>query len=70
MGDYDVELTDSNMSSFCKICHLTDIIKQPPCFKNPSNPSYLDLFKLAIQAVSKNLQVLKPVFLISISLLP
>ena len=32
------------MSSFCEIYHLTDIIKQPTCFKNPSNPSCIDLF--------------------------
>ena len=32
------------MSSFCKIYHLTNIIKQPTCFKNPSNPSCIDLF--------------------------
>ena len=32
------------MSSFCDIYHLTDIIKQPTCFKNPSNPSGIDLF--------------------------
>ena len=44
MGDYNVEITETNMSSFCKIYHLTDIIKQPTCFKNPSKPSCIDLF--------------------------
>ena len=44
MGDYDAEITETNMSSFCKIYHLTDIIKQPTCFKNHSNPSCRDLF--------------------------
>ena len=32
------------MSSSCEIYHVTDIIKQPACFKNPSNPSCIDLF--------------------------
>ena len=32
------------MSFFCEIYHVTDIIKQPNCFKNPSNPSCRDLF--------------------------
>ena len=34
---------ETNMSSFCEIYHVTDI-KQPICFKNPSNPSCIDLF--------------------------
>ena len=42
MGDYNADITETNMSSFCEIYHLTDIIKQPTCFKNPSNPSCID----------------------------
>ena len=34
MGDYNAEITETNMSSFCEIYHLTNIIKQPTCFKN------------------------------------
>ena len=44
MGDYNAEITETSMSSFCEIYHLTDIIKQATCFKNPSNPSCIDLF--------------------------
>ena len=33
-----------DMSSFYEIYHLTNIIRQPTCFKNPSNPSCIDLF--------------------------
>ena len=44
MGDYNVEITETNMSSFSEIYHLTDIIKQPASFKNPSNPSCIDRF--------------------------
>ena len=44
MVDYHADITENNMSSFCEIYHLTDIIKQPPCFKNPSTPSCIDLF--------------------------
>ena len=32
MGDYNAEITETNMSSFCEIYHLTDIIKQTTCF--------------------------------------
>ena len=69
LGDYNVEITETNMSSFFKIYHLTDIIKQPTCFKSSSNPSCIDLFLTNNATVSKNLQFLKPVFLIYISLL-
>ena len=44
MRDYNAEITETNMSSFCEIYHLTDIIKQPTCFKNPSDSSCIDLF--------------------------
>ena len=44
MGDYNAEITETNMSPFCEIYNLTNIIKQPTCFKNPSNPSCIDLF--------------------------
>ena len=38
------EITESNISSFCKIHDLTDIIKLATCFEYPSNPSCIDLF--------------------------
>ena len=44
MGDYNAKITETNMQFFCEIYHLTDIIKQPTCFKNPSNLSCIDLF--------------------------
>ena len=44
MGDNNVEITETNKSSFCEIYHLPNIIKQPTCFKNLSNPSCIDLF--------------------------
>ena len=40
MGDYNNEITETNMSSFCEICYYL----LPTCFKNPSNPSCIDLF--------------------------
>ena len=44
MGDYNAKITETNMPFFCEIYHLTDIIKQPTCFKNPSNLSCIDPF--------------------------
>ena len=44
MGDYNVEITETNLSSFCEIYHLTLLIKQSTCFKNSPDPSCIDLF--------------------------
>ena len=44
MRDYNADIIKTNMSFFYEIYHLTDIIKQPTCFKNPSNSSWRDLF--------------------------
>ena len=44
IGAYNAKITETNLPSFCKIYNLTDIIKQPTCFKNPSNPSCIDPF--------------------------
>ena len=44
MENYNAEMTESNISSFCEIHHLTDIIKLATCFEYPSNPSCIDLF--------------------------
>ena len=43
MGDYNAEITETNKSSFCEIYRLADVIKQPTCFKNHSNPSCIGL---------------------------
>ena len=55
MRDCNVEITETNMSSFCEVFHLTDIVKQPTCYKNPSNPSCIDLFLLTMQTIFKNI---------------
>ena len=37
LGDFNVEVDDQNMKSFCDSCSLTSLIKQPTCYKNPSH---------------------------------
>ena len=32
------------MNDFCKVYNLFSLIKEPTCFKNPYNPSCIDLF--------------------------
>ena len=66
IGDYNAEITETNMSSFCEVCHLTYFIKQPTCFKNPSNLSCIEL--LLTNNVNCFQKFLKPVFWISINL--
>ena len=31
------------MKTFCDNCNLTSLIKQPTCYKNPNNPTCIDL---------------------------
>ena len=50
MGDFNVDVSDSSMTSFCTlftICtlfKLKNIVKEPTCYKNLENPSCIDLF--------------------------
>ena len=43
LGDFNVEADDQNMKTFCDSYSLTSLIKQPTCYKNPSNPKCIDL---------------------------
>ena len=43
LGNFNVEVKDNHMKSFCKYYGLKNLIKQPTCYKNPSNLAYTDL---------------------------
>ena len=43
LGDFNVEISDFNMESFCSMKNLKCIIKEPTCYKNPDNPTCIDL---------------------------
>ena len=43
LGDLNSEVKEEAMSEFCSIFNLTSLIKKPTCFKNPENPSCIDL---------------------------
>ena len=43
IGDFNVEISDSHMDSFCAIYHLKSLIKEPTCYKTPEKPSCIDL---------------------------
>ena len=42
-GDFNVEPNEVNMIEFCSLFNLSCLIKKPTCFKNPVNPSCIDL---------------------------
>ena len=44
IGDYNAQVDETNMASFCEIYELRSLINEPTCYKNPLNPSCIDLF--------------------------
>ena len=43
LGDFNAEISDSSMESFCTINNIKCIIKEPTCYKTPDNPTCIDL---------------------------
>ena len=43
LGDFNLEMTDSNLKDFCNLYLLKDLIKKPTCFKNLENTKTIDL---------------------------
>ena len=43
MGDFNSEPNESAISDFCEIYNTKNIIKEKTCFKNPENPTCIDL---------------------------
>ena len=43
LGDFNVGIDEPHMKSFCEAYNLTNLIKQPTCYKNPDNPTCIDL---------------------------
>ena len=44
IGDFNADVSDPSMSSFCTLFKLKSIVKEPTCYKNPENPSCIGLF--------------------------
>ena len=44
MEDSNADVSDPSMTSFCTLFKLKSIAKEPTCYKNPENPSCIDLF--------------------------
>ena len=43
LGDFNVEVEEKNLSNFMSVHNLKTLIKQKTCFKNPENPTCIDL---------------------------
>ena len=43
LGDFNSEITEGAMLEFCKLFNLYSLVKEPTCYKNPDNPSRIDL---------------------------
>ena len=43
-GDFNAQVNDIKLDTFCSIWSLKSLGKEPICFKNPNNPSCIDFF--------------------------
>ena len=43
LDDFNVGIEEQHMKAFCDNYNLTSLIKQPTCYKNPKNPTCIDL---------------------------
>ena len=43
MGDFIAGVEEKHMKCFCDNYNLKNLIKQPTCYKNPGNPTCIDL---------------------------
>ena len=44
LGDFNSEFLEPCLNDFCDIYNLKNLVKETTCFKNPDNPSCIDLF--------------------------
>ena len=44
VGDFNSEIYDKCMNDFCQSYNLSTLIRESTCYKNPENPSCIDLF--------------------------
>ena len=43
VGDFNISVEEAKIKSFCERFSLKNLIKDPTCYKNPNNPSCIDL---------------------------
>ena len=43
LADFNLEVTENILNEFCETYSLKNLINEPTCFKNPNNPSSIDV---------------------------
>ena len=43
LGDFNSTIYEKEMKDFCEMYNLTNLIKEPTCYKNADNPSSIDV---------------------------
>ena len=43
LGDFNADMQDVNLNDFCSLYNFKNLSKEPTCYKNPLNPSCIDL---------------------------
>ena len=43
LGDFNCEINEATLKDFCETYNLHNLVVSPTCFKNPSNPSSIDV---------------------------
>ena len=59
LGDFNSEIHEIGMSELCDIYNLQNLITDPTCFKNPLNPSSIDLILTNKPRSFQNSQVIE-----------
>ena len=59
MGDFNSEMCEEPMDNFCSLYNLKNLIKSPTCFKNPDNPTCIDLILTSKHRSFQNTSVIE-----------
>ena len=57
IGDFNVEPEEEIMLDFLNLYNLKNLVKEKTCYKNPDNPSYIDLILINCHRSFENTDV-------------
>lgn len=58
-GNFNIEINETFLQLFCESYELKSLIKEPTCYKNPANPSCIDLIMTNNPLNSPNLHLIE-----------
>ena len=59
LGDFNSEIGEEDLNDFCHMYNLKNLIVEPTCFKNPNNPSSIDVILTNKSRSFPNIQVIE-----------